>query len=365
MRLVRPISERAEGASGPSVGRQPGGVAIGERAEGASGPSVGRQPGGVAIGERAEGASGSSVGRQPGGVAITVLALLFSQGACLTEFPGVTPDGAAGLGDGSALSDAGATDALNDHRPDALRPHPPPSTQPPDAAVPPRDAAAPPPPPPPPPDAGPVSPTAVGVSLSAAQDELLVPVVDARCSPGLVVLSWTSRNARRCSLKTGDTEVSTALRGDAVPVGSYRDDVDFQLRCESDDDWAAAAVSVHIRPALNPQATVNRPNSGALQAACATRHGQQAFPDAAVDVNPASAQQLCRCAGYATILTLAEHDSNEADNKVTCFDAPTRNSIATWSEPDGDWVHATARNGNHCIGRLVCIDPVPTCGDLY
>ena len=43
------IDERAEGASGASVGRQPGGVSIDERAEGASGASVGRQPGGVSI----------------------------------------------------------------------------------------------------------------------------------------------------------------------------------------------------------------------------------------------------------------------------------------------------------------------------
>ncbi len=43
------INERAEDASGASVGRQPGGVSIHERAEGASGASVGRQPGGVSI----------------------------------------------------------------------------------------------------------------------------------------------------------------------------------------------------------------------------------------------------------------------------------------------------------------------------
>ncbi len=199
-------------------------------------------------------------------------------------------------------------------------------------------------------------PRAPRVTLEAEQDPLT------GCGPRRVTLRWRTQDAEACHLLRSDVPDPTPLAPEAVRSGERVFDVHadtrFDLVCDNATGDAQASFVAVFDVALPDALRLNtRDEVRAAQRRCATPFGHaQVDNEGQVHNDDTTARRICRCEGYLQVAI------EEADN--SCFATPHDNRIGWWDGGQQAWRVDRAAPRNRCLDRLLCQQPVASCGEL-
>ena len=311
--------------------------------------------------------------RRPASVPMHRLAALvalaaFAGPACFIELPERFPaeDGRDALA-GSAVPGGGSADGrvatgpptrAGDGRVDPLGPPGP------------RDAA---PEPAPAPDHGLVDPVETDFALPPAPRAPRVSLQLVRgahplgCGPHDVGLAWDTTAVASCTLTTSQRgDIPRPI--DALPSGqadlpAVSGRVTISIDCTG-VEGGLAHDEVEVRPLANLDEIRTIPTRLQIreeQVRCARRQGHAVLPQE--DANgyvmntAASAEQICRCAGYGIV---------DATSEATkCYAHVTGKALGQWVAADDDWHIAPAAMREGCFEEIRCSAPVEYCDERY